>query len=144
MVGVDDRRREVRVDHAPALGVELDRPPAAGIGRDEVAGVGDHLDGGVDPGRGHGQRGVHRPRHLRIGAGEVDDEPVAALGDLHPDAEDRVLLLALLEDPVAVAEVLEGGGAIGQGGERRPHHPLRVVHDLLHDCKQGPDPVLPR
>ena len=56
----------------------------------------------------------------------------------------RSSLSPVVEDAVAVAEVLEGGGAVGQRGQHAAHHALGVVHHLLHDREQPRHAVLAR
>jgi len=50
---------------------------------------------------------------VTVGAGEVDGQAIAALVDAHPDPERLIVLVAVLEHAVAVAEILEVGGAVG-------------------------------
>ena len=78
VIGVDDRRRQLRIHDGALRRDDLDRPPAAGVRRDEVLRVRDHLDRGVDARARDRQRRIHRACHLRVGAGEVRDDPVAA------------------------------------------------------------------
>ena len=52
----------------------------------------------------------------------------------------RSVGLALLEHAVAVAELLEARGAVGQRGQHRAHHALGVVDHLLHDLEQAAAP----
>ena len=72
------------------------------------------------------------PLTWRVAAGEVDDQAVAGLLDVHADPERRVVALRVVGNAVAVAEVLETALAVRQIGQGRAHQPLGIVHDLGH------------
>ena len=136
MIGVDDRRRRLRVDDRTRRCRHRHRPPAARIGRDQALRVGDHFERAIHTRCGHRQRRVHRPRHLAVRAGEVGGDRVAAFADRQPDREGLVGLGTRRQHPVAVEDVLKARLAIGQQTQRRPHHRFGIVEHLVHDLQQ--------
>ena len=136
VVGVDHRRGKLRVHHRARRRGHRHRTPAAGVGRDQAFWIGDHLQRAEHAGRGDRERRIHRARHLRIGAGEVGDDRVAALDDAQLHGERLVVDLARRDDAVAVEDIGELRLAIGQRAQRGAHHGFRVVLHLLHDVEQ--------
>ena len=133
VVGVDHGRREFRVHHRALGRCNRNRPPRARVRRDQAGRVNYHLQRAINAAGRHRQRRVDGARHLWIGTSEVDRDGVALFHDLHADPEDGVFLLAILENAVAVAKVLERAFAVRQLSQHQAHHALGIVHDLRHD-----------
>ena len=116
----------------PSGGVHADCAPGAGVGGNEVVGVGDHLDSCVDAGGRDGKGCVHGTVHLAIGAREVYRQMVVYLVDPEADVDGLVLGLPDSENAVAVAEVLVVELAVVEAFELVSDHTFGVVLDALH------------
>src|SRR6476659_2536196 len=107
VVGIDDGSGKRSV-HDRALGrPDLDRAPAAGVGRNEIIRIYCGLEAAIDTRSGDGERRIHRPFDLRRGAGKVDNQAVPGLLDAKANPERRILAARVVGNAVAVAEILE-------------------------------------
>ena len=101
----------------------LEQPEHAAVGRN--VGHGGGQEHGADA-RGHaGTRGVDRPRHLRMAAGEIGNEFLA-------DSDLDLGVERPMPEAVVVNKVVRGVAAVRQLGQRRAHHRLAVV-EQPHD-----------
>ncbi len=131
VVGVDDGRGKRGVHHRALGRPDLDRAPAAGVGRNQIVRVDRGLEAAVDARGGDRERRIHRPFDLRRRcrrSRRPAGRPVFLTRQAN--AERRIVAVRVVGDAVAVAEILERAFAIGQVHERRAHQPLRIVHDL--------------
>src|SRR5262249_25078443 len=120
-VACDDGGRRLRVDDAAFRGGDGDRGEgAAGCGD---VGVGETADDEVTGRSRHGDRAVHVSLVLRVRAGEVDVDAVAAYLDGGTKLE---LALRPLEHVAGLAS------AVRKCADRVPDDPLRVVVERVH------------
>ena len=130
VVGIDDRGGFLSVHHAALGRRDGDRPPAAGIGRDQAIGIDDHLQRGIDAGGGDAERGVHRPRHGAVRACEIRGDVIAGLGQCEADGE------SLPGHAIAVDDVRKPALPIGHAAQRLAHHHFGIVEHGAHDPQQ--------
>ena len=129
-----DRGRRPRVQQASLGRDHLDRAEGARGGR--RLGVGEHADGEEGGRLGDRQGAVEVAVDLRIGAGEVERQPVRVDPGGDPQAD-----VARLAAGVRLHQVLGLVRAVGQLGEPGARAALGVVEDLRHPGAKHPDAV---
>ena len=120
-----DRRRRRRVEDAAEGGRHLDRPGTAIV--DRHVRVRQHrLEAGDGGGFGRRARVVHVGFDLRVGAGEIDLDPIALDRQFGFDTDRR------LTDPVIIDHRLAVVLTIRHGANRAADTALRIVQHFHH------------
>ena len=126
---IADGSGALRVEDRARGGHHLDRAEVAGIGR--KIGIDQRLHGVIDA-REHGvPHHVARARHLRIGAGEVEGEPIVLDRHLDPRAHRP------RRDAVVIDDVFVLVGAVRQRADAGAHARLAVIEPRLDAGKRG-------
>ena len=142
----DHRRRIDRIGETATRRDDADRPDEAVVLRHilhqrrvQQHRAQRHVERDVD---GADQRHVDRPVvDLRRGTGQIDRHLVAGDGHRHSDREILAPRIGIVEKPVDV--ILGGIGAIRNGGDRLPHHALRIAHQRLARRQHRLEAILP-